>query len=210
MSLQRRLANSWSGRAAYTLRARARCQRRLSVATPNIVESGQQRSRPAARLRLVELRQPARVHERGQLGRVARARDRRDVPVLFRQPGQRNARTGRQRRSRQLDYRAANVRSAGEGPRRRHAADCVTRSTPMDSPSGTVSMASNKILLDVRLQYEFRMAAAQSLGFFWEIYNAPEPDQLRQPDRRPPVPDFMQSIVADLPRTMQLGFRYTF
>ena len=68
----------------------------------------------------------------------------------------------------------------------------------------------NKVLLDVRLQYEFRLAATQSLGFYWEIYNVLNRTNFGNPvgDRR--SPNFMQSIVADLPRTMQLGFRYTF
>jgi hypothetical protein len=67
-----------------------------------------------------------------------------------------------------------------------------------------------KILLDLRLQYVHRMAAAQTVGFYWEIYNALNRVNFGNPvgDRRSPF--FMQSIAADLPRTMQLGFRYTF
>ena len=47
----------------------------------------------------------------------------------------------------------------------------------------------NKVLLDVRLQYEFRMAAAQSLGFYWEIYNALNRVNFGNPvgDRRSPT-----------------------
>jgi hypothetical protein len=68
----------------------------------------------------------------------------------------------------------------------------------------------NKVLLDVRLNYEFRVSAAQSLGLYWEIYNALNRTNFGNPvgDRR--SPNFMQSIVADLPRTIQLGVRYTF
>ena len=68
----------------------------------------------------------------------------------------------------------------------------------------------NKVLLDVRLNYEFRVSAAQSLGLYWEIYNALNRTNFGNPvgDRRSPY--FMQSIVADLPRTIQLGVRYTF
>jgi outer membrane receptor protein involved in Fe transport len=69
---------------------------------------------------------------------------------------------------------------------------------------------NNKISLDVRMQYEHRLATSQSVGFYWEIYNALDRVNFGNPvgDRRSPF--FMQSINADLPRTMQLGLRYTF
>jgi hypothetical protein len=69
---------------------------------------------------------------------------------------------------------------------------------------------NNKILLDLRLQYLLRMANTQNVGFYWEIYNALDRVNFGNPvgDRRSPF--FMQSITADLPRTMQLGLRYTF
>ena len=69
---------------------------------------------------------------------------------------------------------------------------------------------NNKVLLDLRLQYAYRMAGANSVGFYWEIYNALDRVNFGNPvgDRRSPF--FMQSIQADLPRTMQLGVRYTF
>jgi len=68
----------------------------------------------------------------------------------------------------------------------------------------------NKILLDMRLQYVQRLMTAQTVGFYWEIYNALDRVNFGNPvgDRRSPF--FMQSINADLPRTMQLGLRYTF
>jgi carboxypeptidase family protein/TonB-dependent receptor-like protein len=68
----------------------------------------------------------------------------------------------------------------------------------------------NKILLDMRLQYVQRLMTAQTVGFYWEIYNALDRVNFGNPvgDRRSPF--FMQSINADLPRTMQLGVRYTF
>jgi hypothetical protein len=69
---------------------------------------------------------------------------------------------------------------------------------------------NNKISLDVRMQYEHRLATSQSVGFYWEVYNALDRVNFGNPvgDRRSPF--FMQSINADLPRTMQLGLRYTF
>jgi hypothetical protein len=69
---------------------------------------------------------------------------------------------------------------------------------------------NNKINLDVRMQYEHRLAASQAVGFYWEIYNALDRVNFGNVvgDRRSPF--FLQAINADLPRTMQLGLRYTF
>ncbi|MET0215860.1 MAG: TonB-dependent receptor [Vicinamibacterales bacterium] len=69
---------------------------------------------------------------------------------------------------------------------------------------------NKKINLDVRMQYEHRMAASQTVGFYWEIYNALDRVNFGNVvgDRRSPF--FLQAINADLPRTMQLGLRYTF
>ncbi|MGH9255427.1 MAG: TonB-dependent receptor [Vicinamibacterales bacterium] len=68
---------------------------------------------------------------------------------------------------------------------------------------------NNKIGLDVRMHYEHRMAT-QTVGFYWEVYNALDRVNFGNPvgDRRSPF--FMQAINADLPRTMQLGLRYSF
>jgi hypothetical protein len=69
---------------------------------------------------------------------------------------------------------------------------------------------NNKISLDVRTQYEHRLAASQTVGFYWEVYNALDRVNFGNVvgDRRSPF--FLQSVNADLPRTMQLGLRYTF
>jgi hypothetical protein len=69
---------------------------------------------------------------------------------------------------------------------------------------------NNKINLDVRMQYEHRLAGSQAVGFYWEIYNALDRVNFGNVvgDRRSPF--FLQAINADLPRTMQLGLRYTF
>jgi len=68
----------------------------------------------------------------------------------------------------------------------------------------------NKILLDLRTQYVLRQGGARTLGFYWELYNALDRVNFGNPvgDRRSPF--FMQSIVADEARSMQLGVRYTF
>jgi hypothetical protein len=69
---------------------------------------------------------------------------------------------------------------------------------------------ANKMLLDVRLQYVYRMAGQQTMGFYWEIYNALNRVNYGNPEANRRSAFFLQSIAADLPRTMQLGWRYTF
>jgi hypothetical protein len=69
---------------------------------------------------------------------------------------------------------------------------------------------SDKMLLDVRVQYVHTLPAAQTLGFFWEIYNATNRVNFDNPIGNRRSSDFLRSVVADDPRSMQLGFRYTF
>ncbi|MBI3050187.1 MAG: TonB-dependent receptor [Acidobacteria bacterium] len=69
---------------------------------------------------------------------------------------------------------------------------------------------SNKVLLDLRLQYVYRMAGQQTMGFYWEIYNALDRVNFGNPGGNRRSAFFLQTIDADLPRTMQLGWRYTF
>lgn len=69
---------------------------------------------------------------------------------------------------------------------------------------------SNKVLLDVRLQYVHRMAGQQSVGLYWEVYNALDRVNYGNPIGNRRSSFFLQRIEADLPRTMQLGVRYTF
>lgn len=51
------------------------------------------------------------------------------------------------------------------------------------------------------------MAAAQSPGFYREMFNAPDRVNFGNPvgDRRSPF--FLKAVNADLPRAMQLGVR---
>ena len=69
---------------------------------------------------------------------------------------------------------------------------------------------SDKMLLDLRVQYVLNLPAAQTAGFFWEIYNATNRVNFDNPIGNRRSTDFLQSVVADDPRSMQLGFRYTF
>jgi Carboxypeptidase regulatory-like domain/TonB dependent receptor-like, beta-barrel len=70
--------------------------------------------------------------------------------------------------------------------------------------------ARDKLLLDLRLQYVHGLGGQRTAGFYWEIYNATNRVNFGPlvGDRRSPL--FMQSTVADAARTMQLGVRYTF
>ena len=69
---------------------------------------------------------------------------------------------------------------------------------------------SNKVLLDVRLQYVYRAAGQQTMGFYWEVYNALDRVNFGNPVGGRRSAFFRETIEADLPRTMQLGVRYTF
>ena len=88
---------------------------------------------------------------------------------------------------------------------------------PIRSPLDDNGMAirngldgSDKMLLDLRLQYVHTLPAAHTVGFFWEIYNATNRVNFDNPIGNRRSADFMRSVVADDPRSMQLGFRYTF
>lgn len=69
---------------------------------------------------------------------------------------------------------------------------------------------NSTMLVDLRLQYVYRMAGQQTMGFYWEIYNALDRVNFGNPVGNRRSAFFLESIAADLPRTMQLGWRYTF
>jgi hypothetical protein len=69
---------------------------------------------------------------------------------------------------------------------------------------------SHKTLLDLRLQYVVRMQNQRTAGFFWEIYNALNHVNFNNVIGNRNASQFGQSIVADTARQMQLGVRYTF
>ena len=69
---------------------------------------------------------------------------------------------------------------------------------------------SDKMLLDVRVQYVHTLPAAHTVGFFWEIYNATNRVNFDNPIGNRRSSDFLTSVVADDATSMQLGFRYTF
>jgi hypothetical protein len=69
---------------------------------------------------------------------------------------------------------------------------------------------TDKMLLDLRVQYVHTLPAAHTVGFFWEIYNATNRVNFDNPIGNRRSTDFLRSVVADDPRSMQVGFRYTF
>jgi hypothetical protein len=69
---------------------------------------------------------------------------------------------------------------------------------------------SDKMLLNLRLQYVVRPGAAQTVGFYAEIYNAIDRVNFDNPITNRRSSNFNTTTVADEPRTMQLGVRYTF
>lgn len=69
---------------------------------------------------------------------------------------------------------------------------------------------SHKTLLDLRLQYVVKMQNQRTAGFFWEIYNALNHVNFNNVIGNRNASNFGQSIVADTARSMQLGVRYTF
>ena len=69
---------------------------------------------------------------------------------------------------------------------------------------------SHKTLLDLRLQYVVKLQNQRTAGFFWEIYNALNHVNFNNVIGNRNASSFGQSIVADTARQMQLGVRYTF
>jgi carboxypeptidase family protein/TonB-dependent receptor-like protein len=69
---------------------------------------------------------------------------------------------------------------------------------------------TDKMLLDLRLQYVYRIRGERTAGFFWEIYNALNRVNFANPIGARNSADFLRSITADEARSMQIGVRYTF
>jgi hypothetical protein len=66
------------------------------------------------------------------------------------------------------------------------------------------------MLLDLQFQYVHRIQNDTSLGFFWEVYNATNRVNFDNPIGNRRSANFLQSIVADEARSMQLGIRFVF
>jgi hypothetical protein len=88
---------------------------------------------------------------------------------------------------------------------------------PIASPVDANGMAirngikgKDKMLLDLRLQYVHRIQGERTAGFFWEIYNATNRVNFGNQVGNRNSADFLQSINVDEARSMQLGMRFTF
>jgi carboxypeptidase family protein len=69
---------------------------------------------------------------------------------------------------------------------------------------------AHKTILDLRLQYVVKMQTQQTAGFFLEVYNALNHVNFNNVIGNRNASQFGQSIVADAARQVQLGVRYTF
>lgn len=67
-----------------------------------------------------------------------------------------------------------------------------------------------QLLLDLRLQYTVDVPRGQSVGLFWEVYNATNRVNFGNPTGNRLSRSFMIPVAAGDPRTMQLGIRYSF
>jgi hypothetical protein len=65
-------------------------------------------------------------------------------------------------------------------------------------------------LLDLQVQYVLRLPRSQSVGFFWEIYNALNTINYGNPTGERNDDNFLVPVEAGLMRSMQLGVRYQF
>src|SRR5438093_12404490 len=85
---------------------------------------------------------------------------------------------------------------------------------PIVSPLDARGMAirngiegTDKLLLDLRLQYIHRFEAEKTMGFFWEIYNATNRTNFDKPIGNRRSTDFLKTIVADEATSRTLGLR---
>ena len=84
--------------------------------------------------------------------------------------------------------------------------------SPLDSRGFAIRNGINgerKTILDARFQYVQRLARYQA-GFFLEVYNLTNHANFGNPTGARNSANFMKVIVADNPRTAQLGFRLLF
>jgi len=84
--------------------------------------------------------------------------------------------------------------------------------SPLDSRGVAIRNGidgERKTILDSRFQYVQRMGRYQA-GFFLEVYNLTNHANFMNPTGARNSPNFMKVIVADNPRTAQLGFRLLF
>ena len=84
--------------------------------------------------------------------------------------------------------------------------------SPLDSRGFAIRNGidgERKTILDARFQYVQRLGRYQA-GFFLEVYNLTNHTNFGNPTGARNSANFMKVIVADNPRTAQLGFRLLF
>jgi hypothetical protein len=91
------------------------------------------------------------------------------------------------------------------------------KTKPILSPVDAQGMAirngipgEHKSILDLRLSYVHTLKDQRTAGFFWEVYNALNTTNFNNVIGVRTASQFGQSVVADTARSMQLGVRYTF
>ena len=88
----------------------------------------------------------------------------------------------------------------------------VTIRSPLDSRGFAIRNGipgERKTILDARFQYQHRMGRYQA-GLFLEVYNLTNHANFGNPTGARNSANFLKTIVADNPRTAQLGFRLLF
>ena len=65
-------------------------------------------------------------------------------------------------------------------------------------------------LVDLQTQYVLRMQQRQTIGFFFEVYNLFNKENLGNPTGNRNNANFMIPVTAGTMRSAQLGVRYTF
>jgi hypothetical protein len=110
------------------------------------------------------------------------------------------------------------VDSNGDGvsnDRPRQGIDDLTRPIGSELDSRGVAIRNgldgqNKVLLDGRLQYIWRLQQRYQAGLFLEVYNLTNRANFGDPTGARNSSQFMRTVVADNSRTAQLGIRVTF
>jgi hypothetical protein len=85
--------------------------------------------------------------------------------------------------------------------------------SPVDSTGTAIRngiAGESQLSIDLRFQYMHKVLESHTVGLFWEIYNATNRVNFGNPTGSRQSTNFLVPVVANDPRTMQLGVRYTF
>jgi hypothetical protein len=91
------------------------------------------------------------------------------------------------------------------------------RTIPIQSPLDASGRAirngiegENQLIFDARFQYLWRIQGRNEVGLFLELYNLTNETNFGNPTGNRRSSNFLVPVAANFPRTMQLGIRYTF